>query len=76
MLVARGYVLDGDPVFPGVIEQLMLAANNLVGRWHHGIRRFGWPLFISAHLTRYFGPKVWKERLRQRMDEKIIKGLK
>jgi hypothetical protein len=76
LLVARGYDLAGDPIIPRAFERWYLVAQNRVLRWRHNIRRFGLPLFLSAHFTRVVGPKFLNERLQRRIEGKVIKGLK
>lgn len=76
LIVARGYELNGAPLYPGWLERRMLALKNRVFRWRYNIRRFGWPLFVSAHFTRLFGAKTLNERVQRRMDEKTIESLK
>lgn len=76
LLVGRGYDLAGAPILPGAIERLYLAGQNRGLRWRHNIRRFGLPLFLSAHFTSLFGPKSLNERLQRQIEGKLIKGLK
>ena len=76
LITSNGYVLNGKPVNPGKFEQFVLCFRNRALRWRFNIRRYGAPLFFSAQYAKRFGSKSMKDRVRQRMDEVIIKGLK
>lgn len=71
-----GYVSNGAPALPGRLERLRLDMANRTGRWRFNIRRFGLPLYLSAHFTKRFGPKWLDNRLRLAMDARTIKVLK
>jgi hypothetical protein len=76
LLRACGYVPAGEPARPSGPERMRLTAQNRLARWTFNIRRFGLPLFLSAHVTRRCGPKWLYHRLRLRMDAKVIKVIK
>lgn len=76
LLADCGYAPHGAPARPGRLERLRLDLANRTGRWRFNIRRFGLPLYLSAHFTRRFGPKWLDDRLRLAMDARTIRALK
>lgn len=76
LMAARGYAPECGPRAPRRAEALALAVLNRTRRWRFNIGRFGLPLFLAGHATRLPGLRVFRPRVRLRMDEKISRWLK
>ena len=69
-LTARGYELSGaKPIPVGPCRQRYIALQNLIGRHRWRFHRYGIGLSLAETISKRTGPKSWRKRCKQRVNE-------
>lgn len=76
LMDARGYDRAGEPVVPGIFEEVALWGENHFRRWRFNIHRYGFGLFAGHHLARLIGLKSVAQRMAMRKQTIKIQNLK
>ena len=76
LMLARGYTLSADPSPIPAPRAALLWAQNKLGQWSFGIRRFGLGIYLAEKLTRWTGLKSSHRRIKLHMDNIVIQNLK
>lgn len=76
LLEARDYGLNGAPADPNMWEKLSLPVQNRLRRWQFNIKQLGVGLFLRYHISKRFGSKANRTRVRLERQERIQSLLK